>query len=93
LDYDWSLPNRVVMRTTDSNAWGGRSGHTYVFTPRPDGTTVLDATVVREGKNLKGRSLGLVLGTVGRGVLRKALRNTIKAIEARNNEAKAPEPA
>jgi len=26
-------------------------------------------------------------------VLRKALRNTIKAIEARNNEAKAPEPA
>ena len=49
--------------------------------------------MVREGKNLKGRSLGLVLGTVGRGVLRKALRNTIKAIEARNNEAKAPEPA
>jgi hypothetical protein len=31
LDYDWSRPNRVVMRTTDSNAWGGRSGHTYVF--------------------------------------------------------------
>ena len=50
LDYDWSLPNRVVMRTTDSNAWGGHSGHTYVFTPRPDGTTVLDATVVREGR-------------------------------------------
>jgi len=93
LDYDWSRPNRVVMRTTDSNAWGGHSGHTYVFTPQPDGTTVLDATVVREGKNLKGRSLELVLGTVGRGVLRKALRNTIKTIEARNNEAKAPEPA
>jgi hypothetical protein len=31
LDYDWSRPNRVVMRTRDSNAWGGRSGHTYVF--------------------------------------------------------------
>jgi hypothetical protein len=50
-------------------------------------------TVVREGKNLKGRSLGLVLGTVGRGLLRKALKNTIKAIEARNNEAKTAEPA
>jgi hypothetical protein len=77
------------MRTTDSNIWGGRSGHTYTFTRRPDGTTVLDATVVREGKNLQGRSLGLVLGTVGKGVLRKALRSTVKAIEARNNEAKA----
>jgi hypothetical protein len=93
LDYDWSAPNRVVMRTTDSNTWGGRSGHTYVFTPQPDGTTVLDATVVREGKTVKGRFLGLVLGTVGKGVLRKALRNTITAIEARNKEAKAPEPA
>ena len=41
------------------------------------------------GKNLKGRSLGLVLGTVGTGVLRKALKNTVKAIDARNDEAKA----
>src|SRR5262245_33785253 len=28
LHYDWSDPNRVVMTTTDSNTWGGRSGHT-----------------------------------------------------------------
>ena len=81
------------MRTTDFQHVGRKLGHTYVFTPQPDGTTVLDATVVREGKNLKGRSLGLVLGTVGRGLLRKALKNTIKAIEARNNEAKTAEPA
>jgi len=77
------------MRTTDSNVWGGRSGHTYTFIRQPGGTTVLDAVVIREGKNLKGRSLGLVLGTVGKGVLRKALRSTVKAIEARNDEAKA----
>src|SRR5690349_17778187 len=51
-DYDRSRPHRVVMRTTDSNTWGGRSGHTYVFTPQPDGTTILDATVIREGKTL-----------------------------------------
>ena len=91
LDYDWSDPDHVVMRTTDSNLWGGRSGHTYSFTRQADGTTVLDATVVRDGKNLKGRMLGLVLGTVGKGVLRKALQNTIKAVEARNDEAKAAE--
>jgi len=89
LHYDWSDPARVVMKTTDSNVWGGSSGHTYTFTRRPDGTTDVDAVVVREGRNLKGRALGLVLGTVGRGVLDKAFRNTIKAIEARNGGAQA----
>ena len=82
LRYDWSDPNRVVMKTTDSNIWGGNSGHTYTFTRRPDGKTDVDAVVVREGKNLKGRALGLVLGTVGAGVLRTAFQKTIKAIEA-----------
>jgi hypothetical protein len=84
LSYDWSDPRRVVMRTTDSNIWGGRSGHTYTLIPQPDGTTVLDAVVVREGKNLRGRVVGLLLGTVGKGTLRKALRNTVAAIEKRN---------
>jgi hypothetical protein len=79
LHYDWSDPSRVVMTTTDSNLWGGRSGHTYTFTRRPDGMTDLDAVVVREGKNLKGRLLGLVLGTVGAGVLKKAFQNSVKA--------------
>jgi len=89
LHYDWSDRTRVVMKTTDSNLWGGGSGHTYTFTPRPDGTTDVDAVVVREGKNLKGRALGFVLGTVGRGVLEKAFRNTVKAVEARNGDARA----
>ena len=89
LHYDWSDPNHVVLTTTDSNLWGGASGHTYTFTRRPDGTTDLDAVVVREGKNLKGRALGLVLGTVGKRVLEKAFVNTVKAIEARNNGSRA----
>ena len=90
LHYDWSDPNRVVMTTTDSNVWGGASGHTYTFTRRPDGRTDLDAVVVRDGKNLKGRALGLVLGTIGKGVLARAFANTVTAIEARNG-APAPE--
>jgi hypothetical protein len=84
LDYDWSDPDRVVARTTDSNTWGGRSGHTYIFTRRPGGTTEIDYVVVRQGKNLKGHVLGLVLGTVGRRVLSKAFVSSVKAIEARN---------
>jgi hypothetical protein len=87
LHYDWSDPNRVVMTTTDSNVWGGASGHTYTFTRRPDGRTDLDAVVVRDGKNLKGWMLGLVLGTIGKGVLKKAFDNSVRAIEARNAAA------
>src|SRR6202158_3282521 len=39
LHHDWSDPNRVVLKTTDSNVWGGASGHTYTFTRQPNGTT------------------------------------------------------
>jgi hypothetical protein len=88
LHYDWSNPNRVVMKTTDSNVWGGASGHTYTFRRRPDGRTDLDAVVVRQGKNLKGRLLGVVLGTIGKGVLKKAFVNSVRAIEARNGAAR-----
>ncbi|MDI2124713.1 hypothetical protein [Yinghuangia seranimata] len=84
LHYDWSDANRVVMTTIDSNLWGGASGHTYTFTPLPDGSTQLDVVVVREGKNLKGRVTGLLLGTVGKGALKKALRHTITSVETRN---------
>jgi hypothetical protein len=84
LEYDWSQPDRVVARTVDSNAWGGHSGHTYTFTRRPDGGSDIDYVVVREGKNLKGRFLGVVLGTVGKGVLEKAFVKSVKAIEERN---------
>jgi hypothetical protein len=84
LYYDWSDPNRVVMTTTDSNAWGGRSGHTYTLTPQPDGTTDVDAVVIREGKNLKGHFFSLVFRTVGKNVLPKAFAKTVKAIEARD---------
>jgi len=84
LHYDWSDPNHVVLTTTDSNAWGGASGHTYTFTRNADGTTDVDLVTVREGKNLKGRFLGVVLGTFGKSVLRKAFENSLKAVEARN---------
>lgn len=88
LHYDWSDPNHVVLTTTDSNVWGGASSHAYTFTSHPDGTTDIDVVVVREGKNLKGRLLGFVLGTVGRSVLEKAFVNSVKAIEARKTASK-----
>jgi len=87
LHYDWSDPRDVILTTTDSNTRGGASGHTYTFTRRPDGLTDIDVVVVREGKNLKGRLLGLVLDTIGKGVLEKAFKNSVKAMEARQFKA------
>jgi hypothetical protein len=83
LHYDWSDLGHVVLTTVDSNVWGGRSGHTYTFSRQADGTTVVHAEVVREGKNVKGRLLGAVLGLFGRKVLGGALAKTVEAIETR----------
>jgi hypothetical protein len=90
LRYDWSDPDRVVMTTTDSNTWGGNSGHTYTFTRNADGTTGIDVVVVRDPKSVKGHVLGVVLSTVGRGALPKAFANTVKAIEARTARSRQP---
>jgi hypothetical protein len=56
------------------------------ITPQPDGTMDVDAVVVREGKNLKGRLFEILLTTGGKRVLDKALATTVKAIEARNQQ-------
>lgn len=84
LRYDWSDPTHVVLKTTDSNAWGGESGYTYTLTQQPDGKTHVDEVIVREGKNLKGKTLAIVLGAFGKQVLGKQLGKTVQAIEARN---------
>ncbi|UXF67213.1 hypothetical protein [Rhodococcus qingshengii] len=83
LHYDWTDPHRVVMTTTDSNLWGGASSHTYTLTRQPTGLTDVDAVVVRDGKNLKGKLLASVLGLVGTQVLGKSFTKSIDAIEAR----------
>ena len=87
LHYDWSNPEHVVLTTTDSNVWGGRSGHTYTLTRRPDGATDIDVVIRREGKNLKGRLLAAFLGTAGAGALMTAFDDTVRAIDARYDAA------
>jgi hypothetical protein len=89
LSYNWSDPTHIVLTTTDSNLWGGRSGHTYTLTRQPNGTTYVDVVIVRDGKNLKGRLLGAFLGVFGKRQLEKWFAKTLKAIEARNYEISA----
>jgi hypothetical protein len=87
LHYDWSDPRRVVLTTTDSNTWSNASGHTYTLTPQADGRTEVDLVTVRDGKNFKGRLLGLVIETVGKGKLEKAFEASVGAIEARGADS------
>ena len=84
--YDWSDRDHVVIKTVDSNTWGGHSGHTYTFSRNDDGTTDIDYVVIREGKNLRGRFLGFVLRTAGRSKLEKAFQGSVTAIEATTYE-------
>lgn len=87
LYYDWSDPNCVVLTTTDSNLWECGSSYTYTFTRQDNGTTNIDVRVAREGKNLKGWALCLLLRTFSRRVLKSAFQYSVKAVAARNGVA------
>jgi hypothetical protein len=89
LHYDWSDRNHVKLTTTESNMFGGASGYTYTLRRQPNGTTDVDVVIVREGKNLKGRVLAGVLGTIGKRSLGKAFAHSVKAIEARDDASVA----
>ena len=84
LHYDWSDPTHVRLTTTDSNLFGGASGYTYTLRRQFNGTTDVDVVIVREGKNVKGRVLSGLLGTVAKRSLRKAFVHSVKAIEVRS---------
>ena len=89
LCYDWSDVTHVVVKTIDSNVFGGASGYEYTLTRQPGGTTDVDVVIVREGKNFRGLVLSAMLGTVAKGVLRKAFVNSVKAIETRTDASAA----
>ncbi|HEY6272522.1 MAG TPA: hypothetical protein VIX19_11085 [Terriglobales bacterium] len=60
---------------------------------QPNGKTDIDLTVIRDGKNLKGRMLGFVLKTVRGSVLKEAFENSVKAIEARTRSSRTYLPS
>jgi hypothetical protein len=66
LHYDWSDPNRVVMTTTESNLWGGRSGHIYTFIRQPDGTTDVEPLWSATARTSKVGRLGSCSGPSAR---------------------------
>jgi hypothetical protein len=82
LRYDWSNPTDIVLTTTDSNTWGDKSGHRYTLT-QADGATSVHAVVIRDGISFKGRMIAALLVVLGTTLIRRNLRTTLRAIEAR----------
>ena len=74
LHYDWSDPHRVILKTSDSNLWGGASGQTYTFTRPPNGTTDIDVVIVRDGKTLGAGFLASSSGPSAKAFWKKHLR-------------------
>jgi hypothetical protein len=54
LHYDWSDRTRAVMKTIDSNIWGGSSGHVYTFTGGPTGRLMWMPSWYAKARTSKG---------------------------------------
>jgi Polyketide cyclase / dehydrase and lipid transport len=79
--YSWDAASRsVASETLDSNTWGPGSRWDYRITPGSAGGTTIEVTVVRNGKGLKGRLLGIALALAGSGMLRSQMAQALARI-------------
>jgi hypothetical protein len=79
--YSWDSATRTVaVETIDSNTWGPGSRWDYRLPPGPDGGTSIEVTVVRNGKGVKGRLIGIALSLAGAGMLRSQMKQALTRI-------------
>lgn len=79
--YTWhSRSGTLAVETLESNVWGPGSRWDYRLTSLPGGGSLLDVTVVRNGKGLRGHLLGAAISLVGVRMLRSQLRRALAAI-------------
>lgn len=84
LEYDWSNPNSIELRTIESNIWAQGSGWKYKLEDAHDGSgTVISARVTRYPSSKKGYLILFFVGSVGRPLIKRGFRNTLRAIEQR----------
>jgi hypothetical protein len=81
--YSWSATNRTVaVETLDSNTWGPGSRWDYRLAPGSGGGTLIDVTVVRNGKGWKGRLIGVALSIAGASMLRTQMKQALNRVSA-----------
>jgi hypothetical protein len=89
LHYDWSNPDRVVLKTTDSNTWAERPATHTPSSRSRTGEPRSTSSSFGRGRTPRGGSSGSCWGPSAKGVLGKAFDNSVKAIEAENNGGSA----
>jgi len=88
LEYDWSNPGQIELRTTDSNVWASGSGWRYEIEELEGNSgTHITATVTRYPNSKKGYLLLLFVGSIGKPLIRNGFRQTIKTIEHRTRNS------
>ena len=79
--YEWgTTPGTLRTTTTESNTWKPGSGWNYQLTPTPNGGTRIDVSVLRLGRGVKGRILGITLAVVGARILRSDMQKVLSRI-------------
>lgn len=85
LHYNWSKPGVIELRTIDSNVWANGSGWQYNLEQAYDGSgTLITARVTRYPRSKKGYLILILLGSVGRPLIIRSFRRTLRAIEKQN---------
>jgi len=79
--YTWdAAAHTVAIETLDSNTWGPGSRWDYRLTAGSSGGTTIDVTVVRKGKDWKGRMIGVALALVGTRMLRSQMERALTRV-------------
>jgi hypothetical protein len=89
LHYDWSSPNRIILKTLDSNMWSDKSGWQYTLEPTVDGSaTIVHYTITRFAKTKMAHIILIIFNIAGKSILTKDFRKTLRAIEAKQQALK-----
>jgi len=76
--YDWdAAAGTVTVKTTESDSWAPGSRWEYRMRPTVEGGTLVDVTVVRNARTLRGRLIALGLPVMGVRYLRADLQNLL----------------
>jgi hypothetical protein len=76
--YSWDAEAGTVQAvTTESNLWGPGSRWDYKLSPHGSGTLV-DITVQRNAKNVKGTLIGALMPLIGQRMLQRSFSSALK---------------
>jgi hypothetical protein len=79
--YDWSQPGEVTSTIQSSNAFATGGFWHYHIARTEEGESLVELTVDRRGKNLKGYVLATLLRVFGRQLFSQSLAQTLKSLE------------